>query len=109
METGLEKFIGVAAPFLSGGIGIVVGLKVGLARLEARFENLNNVVMRNAQKLERQVGEDRCDKIRKECKDHFDEKFDDLKKDNEAQHNWFRLKLDEFQRFIGRFNGRNHD
>ncbi len=97
------EWVSVIAPFVSGGLG--VGIAWGVIRqkvieLDRRIGNAEN-------KLDNQVGETRCDKMRTECKTTIDRSLVELKDKVEKNHNYVVTKFDEIARFMGAHNG-NH-
>ena len=54
-------------PFITGGAGIVIGMKVGIARLEERFISVNYKIEEAKSKLIKQVGDERCREYRAQC------------------------------------------
>ena len=66
------EWVSILAPFASGAFG--VGLTYGIIR--QRIFELERRVDKNEAKLDEQVGEDRCDKMRDDCKKNMIELLD---------------------------------
>lgn len=65
-------------PFASGGMGILVGMKVGIARLEERYKAVHEKVADNKARLEKQVGDDRCREYRDKCQENICHSLDTI-------------------------------
>ena len=52
----VPDIIAWGVPFVTGGAGIVLGLKVGMTRLEERYNAVHEKVNENRAKLAMQVG-----------------------------------------------------
>jgi len=89
-------------PFLSGaaGIGIAYGaMKQALAtEKEAR--------LKIEDKLGCQVGEERCERIREQCRETMKETLADIKVEIIANRNWVTDRFTEIARFMGQHNGK---
>ena len=63
----VPDIIAWGVPFITGGAGIVIGMKVGIARLEERFISVNYKIEEAKSKLVKQVGDERCREYRNQC------------------------------------------
>lgn len=66
------EWINIIAPFASGafGVGLAYGtLKGSIDTLKANVESLKERVVKTEEKLDNQVGETRCDKMRRACQE----------------------------------------
>jgi len=63
----VPDIIAWGVPFVTGGAGIILGLKVGIARLEERCNAVHEKVNENRAKLAMQVGDAQCEKYREKC------------------------------------------
>jgi len=75
----VPDWVSFAGTGLSGAVGVFVGLKVGIARLEERYAALKEKVELNRQKLDSQVGESRCRDLRLDCQSHISQQLADIK------------------------------
>lgn len=67
-----------AIPCASGAAGVLVTLKVGMAKLESTVYHLRDQVEENKETLKDQVGEERCLRMRDDCQTRIDKRLDEL-------------------------------
>lgn len=112
----LNWFLQYVAPFISGAFGIGVGWGVMRERIKGvdkkhsqSYGELKERVMKNENKLERQVGSPACNSLRAECRTRIEKQLEEIKEDIkenrvivmkgiEDNHK----KTEEMFRFIGR-------
>lgn len=88
-------------PFFSGifGGGVVWGMvKVKLIELDRRMARVED-------RLDEQVGETRCAKMREECKRDIVVGMAEIKTEILANRTWVTDKFQEIARFMGQHNG----
>lgn len=73
-----EQIVQWGIPFASGAAGVYAGLKVGIARLEANYQNLKVRLDDVNNTLKSQVGEPRCREYRIDCREHINCRLDDI-------------------------------
>jgi hypothetical protein len=100
--TPTPEWISMLAPFVSGAAGI--GIAYGVMR--QRLTDIGRIAMKNEQKLDKQVGEDRCYKMRAECKEEFKDHLVDIKKEVEKNRDFVSSKFEAIAKFMGKFNGK---
>ncbi len=101
------EWVSVLAPFVSGGLGSGLGIGIAWGIIRQKVIDLDRRVSIAERKLENQVGESRCDKMRTECKTTINGPLVELKEKVEKNHNYVVTKFDEIARFMGAHNG-NH-
>ena len=99
---GTPEWISIFAPFASGAFG--VGVAWGIIR--QRVNDIERRVIKNETKLDKQVGEDRCNRMRDDCKDDLKESMEDLRDEVKQNRAMVAEKFDQVTRFMGRLNGK---
>jgi len=74
----VPEWISWGVPFVTGVSGVYVGLKVGIARLEVRYEAMKSKIDEVKETLRSQVGETRCREYRTDCKETIHSRLDDI-------------------------------
>lgn len=95
------EVINYVAPFASGafGAGIVWGM------IKQKINELERRMASNETKLECQVGQPRCDKMREECHDAIVEGMNKIEQQIITNRNYVTDKFVEIARFMGQHNG----
>lgn len=75
--TTTPEWISIIAPFASGAFGIGVGWGI----LRQKINEIDKRVNKTENRLEKQVGSDRCDVMRHECKETICDNIIEVKKD----------------------------
>lgn len=100
--TGTPEWIAIVAPFASGFFG--VGMAWGIIR--QHMNDIERRVIRNENKLESQVGEARCDKMRDDCQKDFKSEFTGLSCEVKRNRDHVSAKFEEIAKFMGKLNGK---
>ena len=100
------EWVSLVAPFVSGGIGAIVGNKIAVAVLRQQNIELERRLNVAEARLELQVGENRCDKMRAECKDNFKQALDDIKSQILSNRDYVVERFEEIAKFMGSQLGR---
>jgi hypothetical protein len=103
MNNATPEWVILIAPFISGaaGVGLTAGVAWGV--IKQKYIDLERRMGIAETKLETQVGQVRCDKMRDECKIAVSHVMDQLKKDYEEERKWQRTQFTEIAKFMGRF------
>ena len=105
MEHYYKEIISIISPFLSGGLGCYIGVKVSLEILRTDVDRIKQDVHENEEKLQCQVGESRCIRNRTECKKNMYSRINDNAPNIEVMRTWITAKFEELANFMGRING----
>ena len=95
------EWISIISPFLSGAIGIAAGW--GITR--QKVIDLERRMLRTEEKLDEQVGQLRCDRMREECRDNLMKIMCEIKKEVVDNRGYVMDKFTEIARFMGAHNG----
>jgi hypothetical protein len=101
----IKDFISITVPFLSGGFGCYIGVKVSLAILRIEVDLMKEDVKEAKEKLQNQVGDVRCFRNREECKKTVHSRIDENAHDIETMRTWVTSKFEKIANFMGRING----
>jgi len=101
----MTDWIQYVAPFASGafGAGLTAGVAWGV--LKAKYEDLERRVAVTEHRLEHQVGNMRCDKMRDECKAAIVSGMSRIETEIINNRNWVTDRFTEIARFMGQHNG----
>ena len=97
----IPGWIGDLVPFISGACG--VGLAWGIIKQKVDTNSESIKEMREVLKC--QVGEERCNHIREECKEAMKETLRDIKEQIEKNRDTVTRQFQEIARFMGKHNG----
>jgi len=96
-----DNWIAYLIPFLSGAAGVGVAWGVGKSNMENHEKRINKL----EHKLELQVGTNRCDAMREECRDDMRGMLAEIKHEIIANRNWVVDRFQEIAKFMGKMNG----
>ena len=97
-------WITILIPFLSGAAGVGVAWGVSKTNMEEHDRRINKL----EEKLELQVGVNRCDQMRDECRDDLRAMLAEIKAEIIGNRNWVTDRFTEIARFMGKMNGTDH-
>ena len=102
-----EHVINLLAPFASGAVGVGVSLGVAWGILKTKVNELERRVEKSENILSHQVGQERCDKMRDECRFQWRDEFQKLLQQVTSNRDYVSARFEEIARYLGRMNG--HD
>lgn len=95
------EWLSIIAPFMSGAFG--VGIAWGIIR--QKFVEVDRRLTKMEKRIEDQVGDIRCTRMRDECKNGISDKIDEIKEEIVSNRNWVTDRFTEIARFMGSHNG----
>ena len=103
--TPTPEWIILIAPFASGAVG--AGLTAGLfwGVIKQKVLDHERRISETEKELKEQVGEDRCDKMRGECRQSITNAMTEIKTEILANRTWVTDRFQEIARFMGAHNG----
>ena len=101
---GPDNWISILIPFLSGiaGVGVAWGVT------KASMEDYDRRISKIEEKIDYQVGINRCDQMRETCKEDLRVLLMEIKAEVVANRNWVIQQFQEIIRFMGKMDGSDH-
>jgi len=89
-------------PFVSG----ICGVGIGYGTIKQSLSDHSRRLDRMEEKIENQVGDERCHLMRNECQGSIVRGLNDVKQEIISNRNWVTDRFTEIARFMGAHNGK---